>query len=532
MATKVGRSLDEIDSKVKQLTSSIKESSKKTKELDRTLRLDPSNTRVAAQQMRALSTQIGQATQKVALLRQRKAEANRELQQGNITAAEYKKIEQAVESAERELDRFNAQMRATKRMQVQVLAQRFDRVARSMQQAQRVARTFSRLMMGLVGIMAASVTAFTRNAVALHDTAEEFGVGIKQLQVKKRVFEEVTGSAENYTRALDRLRNRLNRITLGTGIAYERILNHIGVASRDAEGRTRSLGEVYDEVIIALREMDDILLRNRLAYELFGEEAIHIIEILELTIEEYEALMLAQEEANLISEEQVEAALEIQAAWEDVREEFMAVGAELAVSLLPLIQTLATLLKDYILPLLTRLAEWFSNMTPFQQAFVIFLIFLIIALPKIIMMTKGLVLATKALAKGIKKIGLAKKKAAVGAAALSTASMPLQPILLAIAAVVLILATLFMLLTGQSRRLSGSLDQQRNSLNRLGNAYEDMGGGLETQMKQVCQNHNNRNQNINVSIEASGDTSISQENAQQVADLLAERINQELGGKI
>jgi len=63
MATKVGRSLDEIDSKVKKLSSSIKESSKKTKELDRTLRLDPSNTRVAAQQMRALSTQIGQATQ-------------------------------------------------------------------------------------------------------------------------------------------------------------------------------------------------------------------------------------------------------------------------------------------------------------------------------------------------------------------------------------------------------------------------------------------------------------------------------------
>jgi len=38
--------------------------------------------------------------------------------------------------------------------------------------------------------------------------------------------------------------------------------------------------------------------------------------------------------------------------------------------------------------------------------------------------------------------------------------------------------------------------------------------------------------NINVSIEASGDTPISQENAQQVADILAERINKELGGKI
>jgi len=532
MAANVGRSLDEIDSKVKQLSQSIKDSTKKTKELDRTLKLDPRNTQVAAQQMRALSTQIGQATQKVALLRQRKIEANRELQQGKITAVEFKKIEDSVESAERELQRFNAQLQNVKRQQVQVLAGRFDRVARSMQQAQRVARTFSRLMMGLVGIMAAAITAFTRNAVALADMAREYEMCIMRLQVKKGVFEQVTGSAENYTRALDTLRNRLNRITLGTGIAYERILTHIGVASRDAEGRTRSLGEVYDEVIIALREMDDIMLRNRLAYELFGEEAIHIIEILELTIEEYELLMEAQLEANIISEEQAQAALEIQAAWDEVRQEFMAVGAELAVSLLPLIKTLAELLSNYILPFLARIAEWFSNMTPFQQAFVIFLIFLVMVLPKLIMMIKALVLGTKALAVGIKKIAIAKKKAAVGAGMLSAASMPLQPILLAVAAVILILATLFMILTGQSRRLSGTLDQQRNSLNRLGGAYEDMGGGLETQMRSVCENHNNRNQNINVSIEASGDTPISQENAQQVADILAERINRELGGKI
>jgi len=160
--------------------------------------------------------------------------------------AEFKKIEDAVESAERELQRFNAQLQNVKRQQVQVLAGRFDRVARSMQQAQRVARTFSRLMMGLVGIMAAAITAFTRNAVALADMAREYEMCIMRLQVKKGVFEQVTGSAENYTRALDTLRNRLNRITLGTGIAYERILTHIGVASRDAEVRTRSLGEVYD----------------------------------------------------------------------------------------------------------------------------------------------------------------------------------------------------------------------------------------------------------------------------------------------
>ena len=85
MATQVDRSLSEIDSKVRELNSSIKQSVKVTKDLDRTLKLDPKNIRVAAQNMQGLRNQIGLATQKVALLRQRQAEANRELQQGNMT---------------------------------------------------------------------------------------------------------------------------------------------------------------------------------------------------------------------------------------------------------------------------------------------------------------------------------------------------------------------------------------------------------------------------------------------------------------
>jgi len=525
MATQVGRSLSEIDNKVRQLNVSLKASQKESKELDRTLKLDPRNIQVAAQRMQGLRNQIGQATQKVSLLRQRQAEANRELQQGNITAAEFAKIEQSVRDAELELQRFNAQLVNVQRAQVDRIAGQFDKVTRSMQRAQRVAQTFSRMAMGLVAVVAGAITAFTRHATQLDDMARSYDLCIERLQVKRGVFAEVTGSADNFNRSLDRLNTRLNRIALGTGIQYERILAHIGVASRDAEGRTRSLAEIYDEVIAALREMEDIQMRNRLAYELFGEEAIHIIEILDLCIEEYERLKYAQYEANIISEEQAEAAREVQAAWEAVREEFIMTGAELATSLLPLIQTLADLIKNFILPLLTAVAEWFAGMTPFQQGFMIFLLFLVMFLPKLIIMGKGVAMI-------IRKIAIAKKKAAVGAKMLSVASAPLQPILLAVAAVILILATLFAFLTGRSRELSSTMDRQTGSLNRLGNAYGDLGANVAHNTTQVSQNHNRTTQDVNVTIDARGETPISQENAEIVADILAERINKELGGKI
>ena len=525
MSVRVGRSLDEIDSKVKQLNKSIKESSKQTRELDRTLRIDPRNVQATKQRIQGLGQQIGMATQKVALLRQRMNEANTELQQGSITQAEFDKIAQAVTNAEQELQRFNLQLQIAKRQQVQQLARRFDQVTRSLQQAHRVAQTFSRLLLGLVGIMGAAVTVFSNHANTLREMADEYELCIERLQTKRGVFEAVTGSADNYNRALDRLRHRLNRITLGTGVAYENILARLGIASRDAEGRTRSLAEVYDEVIQALREMEDVNLRNRLAYELFGEEAINIIEILNLTREEYEELKRIQEEQNLVSAEQAETARQLQEQWDNVRKEFMAVGAELATALLPLIKLLAQLIQDFLLPLLTKIANWFANMSPVQQKFMLFLIFLVIFLPKIIMFFKAIVTVTKG-------ITLALKGAAVGAKMLSMGAAPLIPILLAVVAVVTILAFLFAFLTGRSRELRRDLDQQRGSMDSLGASYQQMGNGLEHQIETVSRNSNTQNNNISVTIDAQGDTPISQENAQAVADLLADRINRELGGKI
>ena len=70
----VGRSLEQIDQKVKKLNDSIKQTTSQTRELDKALKLDSKNTEASAQKMKNLETQIGLATQKVALLRQKQIE--------------------------------------------------------------------------------------------------------------------------------------------------------------------------------------------------------------------------------------------------------------------------------------------------------------------------------------------------------------------------------------------------------------------------------------------------------------------------
>ena len=203
----------------------------------------------------------------------------------------------------------------------------------------------------------------------------------------------------------------------------------------------------------------------------------------------------------------------------------MQVSAELAENLLPIIQVLSEFVIENVLPILTSITNWFGSMSPQQQKFTIFLLLLIVLLPKIVSIITAIVGVIKA-------ITVASYGAAGGIGAVSAASTPLLPILWAVSAVVLIVATLFAFLIGKSTDLSSTLNQQTAQMAELEAQYSSMGSDFDVNTTQVSENANHSQVDINVDINATGDSPISQENAELVADLLAERINKELGGKI
>ena len=203
----------------------------------------------------------------------------------------------------------------------------------------------------------------------------------------------------------------------------------------------------------------------------------------------------------------------------------MEVSAELAENLLPIIQVLSEFVIENVLPILTAITNWFGSMSPQQQKFTLFLLLIIVLLPKIVSIVTAIVGVIKA-------ITVASYGAAGGIGAVSAASTPLLPILWAVAAVVLVVATLFAFLMGQSTNLTQTLNQQTSQMADLEAQYSNMGSDFDVNTTQVSENANHSQVDINVDINATGDSPISQENAELVADLLAERINKELGGKI
>ena len=525
----VGRSLDKIDQKIKQVSDTLKQTTSQTRELDKALKLDSKNTEASAQKMKNLETQIGLATQKVALLKQKQMEADKAFQKGDMTAKEFNKIQVAVLKAENELTKYNQELQnATDEptiAKIGKMEQGFTKVQSSLEKTQKGLTKVSAITVALITTITASITAFTNQTLAINEQAKALDVSVEKMQLQRNVYKELTGDAGNYDSALSSIKNVMNSITLGQGSAYLNILNRLGVSTKDLNGNTKDLSTIYDDVLVALSDMENTTLRNSLAYELFGDNAVNVLEVMQTSAETIDSLNQKQMELGITTEEQVQTAEQIKESWDAMKFEFMQVSAELAENLLPIIQILSEFVIQYIIPILTTIANWFGNMSPKQQKFTLFLLLLIVLLPKIIAIVSTIVGVIKAIA-------VASYSAAGGVGAVSAASTPLLPILWAVAAVVLVVATLFAFLSGTSKDLTKTLDKQTSQMSNLQGQYSSMGSDFEVNSTQVSENSNKSTVDISVDINATGDTQISQENAERVADLLAQRINKELGGKI
>jgi hypothetical protein len=101
-----------------------------------------------------------------------------------------------------------------------------------------------------------------------------------------------------------------------------------------------------------------------------------------------------------------------------------------------------------------------------------------------------------------------------------------------VAAAILVVVLLFSMLAGKSKDVTGELNKQQKQFASMQNQYNSMAADMGGTVALTSSNTNTQTVNYDVNINAKGDTPISQEAAEMVADDLADRINASLGGKI
>jgi phage-related minor tail protein len=527
MAVEIARSLEEIDNKVKGLNKSLRESSAETKELDKALKLDSKSTETVEKKMTSLQTAVGTAAQKVALLRQKQDEANKAFAKGDISASEYKKIELSVLKAENELKTLNNEIGKTQKMRVDQTAASFDSLTAKLGKVQNAAQKVAKVATAILASLTAAATAFVIIGDELDDTGKKFHISAEELQKQRNLYSKITDDAKNYDSALSSLNSVMTSIAKGKGTAYLTTLEKLGVSTTDASGKTKSAAEVYGEVMVALGAVADETERASLASILFGENGLNVANVAALSREEITAYTEELANHGIVSSEAAAQAGAIADKIDDCKQQISAASGELMVALLPVILELIGIAQTTIIPIITTIADWFADMSPAQQKLVFFLLMLIIIVPKVVSVITAIIAVVKA-------ITIASYGAAGGVGAVSAASIPLQPILIAVAAAILVVVILFAMLAGKSKDVTKELNNQKKAFSDMESEYSGMAADMGVTTDIVSNNSTRTTSTVdyNVNITAEGDTPISQENADMVADNLADRINASLGGKI
>jgi len=194
---------------------------------------------------------------------------------------------------------------------------------------------------------------FSDAAGAVKDSADRLGLSYREFQELSFAAKLGGVSAESLASALGKLNQQLGS---GNGGRAAETLRRLGVSAKDANGQTRSSGDIMNDVAAAMSGIEDPAQRTAIATQLFGKSGAKLLTILqdgEGGLAELRGQL--EELGGAMSDEAIAAADDYGDAMDKWNTTLVSVRSTIAVSLLPLLTE--------FLGWITKGASQFSRLT-------------------------------------------------------------------------------------------------------------------------------------------------------------------------
>ena len=114
MAITVGRTLDEITKKTRELNKEVRGLTGQNRELDKSLKLDSNNIELLNKRANNTTKSIDSLQQRISLLKEKQKEYNVQLERGEISQDQFNKLETDIIRSERQLKQLNNELKRNK----------------------------------------------------------------------------------------------------------------------------------------------------------------------------------------------------------------------------------------------------------------------------------------------------------------------------------------------------------------------------------------------------------------------------------
>lgn len=359
-----------INESFKDINKSISSTQSELKQVDKLLKFDPKSTTLLAQKQVLLSEAIEETQNKLVLLAKAKQQAD---QTDGIdrNSKAYRDLERDIERTKQQLENFTKQSNeATK--SAEDLNIKVDDTSESFISSGAdlggLITTFEffidvakKVGDALVGIVKDS-TSFADDVNAL---SQQYNLSTKEIQQYKLASDLIDVEFETIAKSMSKLTKNMTSTSTGVVGAFKKL----GVATKDSSGQLRDSNEVFNEVIAKLGEIENETEQDSLALELFGKSSAELGSLINGGAEQLADFNKYLEENNLLlSQNELDELNNVQDGFDTLSATIETIKRKVALELAPVLEPIVKGLnqfildnKDYLIKLADRFAEMIND---------------------------------------------------------------------------------------------------------------------------------------------------------------------------
>lgn len=348
---------------------------------------------------------------------------------GNIDTDQYRKLKSELAKTELQAQQLEKQLEKINQIKFNAISESVTKVGNAISGVGKALTPISAAAgAALTGLSALGIKAAATGG-EIDDLSQRLGVSAEKVQEWQYLALQTGVDMDTFNNALIKARAALVDLSAGTINNASKALQSLGLNINNFENKE----QMFDGILTTLASMKDKTLQTAYANEIFGDKiANQMIPFLNAGAENINKLKDEFTTLGALTNEQIKTLATLDDTFNRVKESLKNVCLQIGASFAPLLQRIADMINNDVVPKLQKLAEWFNSLTIEQQAFAAKALLVVAALAP--------------LALGIGKVvstigGIIKLIPALQAGLSALAANPIILIIAVIAAILLLLYT-------------------------------------------------------------------------------------------
>lgn len=379
----ITRDLKDIKAELKSVETQIKSAAKEASSLQKAMKLDPSDTRLAAARYKELETQADACAKKLKLLKeQQDLLVDKNGPDAKLTP-QYQKLQNEILKTEASQKSLQNQLDKASKTD-------FSKLQKGLEKT-------SKVCAAILASVASIGIAFASSADEIQKKVDKFGGTAEEWQYQSNAWDKLTGDANAYESVLSAVtsvQGQVQKESSKTGT----VLTQLGLTFEDLQGKTST--EALQTYIEALSRIGDEATRQSIAVALFGANVgTYISQMAGTGSEAIDQWNEELREAGVLTNEEVASGAELQDTFDYLKQSIVKLVATIGTSLKPMIESIVNIIQA-IAPILGNIGKAFGSLSaPVQVAIVAFM-GLMTMLPGLISLLGALHIASGNIAMG------------------------------------------------------------------------------------------------------------------------------------